>query len=660
MESVIVRQNDTKIRKTERGKCFMGDQKVSTESGGSEMRQFTRSVLNDLRALEKMFDSGMFEDDKLRIGAEQEIFLVDSAMCPAPIADEVIKRAKDSRLTTEIGQFNIEGNLTPLDFAGDCLSKLEAELYEVLNIVKHSAEKLNSDAVLVGILPTIQLSDLVIENLTPLPRFHELNRVLTAMQGDDREIHIKGLDELNLHLADTFTEFCNTSFQVHLQVPISEFVNAYNWSQAIAAPVLASAVNSPLLLEHRLWYETRIALFKQATDIRSPALQARSQPTRVHFGAKWISGSILEMLHEDVARFRIILSRELEEDSINALEQGSIPKLKAWGMHNGTIWRWNRACYGILNNKPGFRVEARYLPSGPTIRDEMANSAFFLGLMMALPKKYGDVAELMAFEDAKDNFYGVARYGLKSQLIWLDGRGYRAKRLILDELLPLAKEGLEGVGIDDADIKRYLGVIEKRAEAQRTGAGWMLESLTGMDRNAKMTDRLRAITQQMIENQETKAPVHEWELATIEEGNDWINNYRTVERFMARDLFTIHPEDVIDLAASLMNWKHIRHVPVEDDHGNLVGIVSHRDLLQIMAKSRDKEEREIIVRDVMKRDLITIAPETPTLEAITIMREKDIGALPVVKNDKLIGIITAHDFLVLSTKLFEERLKELP
>jgi len=636
----------------------MGDQKVSTASDGSEMRQFTKSVLNDLRALKRMLDRGMFENDKLRIGAEQEMFLVDSAMCPAPIANEIISRTKDPRLTTEIGQFNIEANLTPLDFAGDCLSKLETELYEVVDLVKNSAGKLDSDAVLVGILPTIQLSDLVIENLTPLPRYHELNRVLTAMQGDDREIHIKGLDELNLHLADTFSEFCNTSFQVHLQVPIDEFVDAYNWSQAIAAPVLASAVNSSLLLEHRLWYETRIALFKQATDIRSPALQARSQPTRVHFGTKWISNSILEMLHEDVARFRIILSRELKEDSLDALERGSIPKLKAWGMHNGTIWRWNRACYGIMNNKPGFRVEARFLPSGPTILDEMANSAFFLGLMMALPKKYGDAAERMAFEDAKDNFYGVARYGLKSQLVWLDGRGYRAKRLILDELLPLAKEGLEGVGINDGDIEKYLTVIEKRAEAQRTGAGWMLESLSGMDKNEKMTDRLRAITQQMIENQEAKAPVHEWQLATIEEGNDWINNYRTVERFMTRDLFTIHPEDVIDLAATLMSWRHIRHVPVEDDYGNLVGIVSHRDLLELFADDRFADSKQIAVRDIMKTDIVTAPPETPALDALSIMREKSIGCLPIVRHGKLVGIVTTHDFLTVSMKLFEERLRD--
>ncbi len=637
----------------------MGDHKVSTGSGGRELRQFTKSVLSDLQALEKMFERNMFEDDKLRIGAEQEMFLVDSAMCPSPIATKIIEDAGDERLTTEIGLFNIETNSDPLDFTGDALRKMDDELREIIGIVKKTAKNYRSDVVLVGILPTIQQSDLVMENLTPLPRYKELNRILTELQGDDRIVHIKGLDELALHLDDTFMEFCNTSFQVHLQIPISEFVNYYNWSQAIAAPAMASAVNSPLLLGHRLWSETRLALFKHAVDTRSPALQARSQPTRVNFGDRWLEDSVLKMFHEDVARFRILLTRELEEDSLETLRDGGVPKLKAWQMHNGTIWRWNRACYGVMNGKPSFRIEARYLPSGPTVLDEMANSAFLLGLMMALPKEYGEVSERMLFETAKDNFFSVARFGMKSQITWLDGHGYRPKRLILDELLPRAESGLRGVGIVEDDIKRYLSVISERVEMQRTGAAWMLESLSKMDESTKSLVRMRELTSQMIENQETEKPVHEWELAEIDvEETDWIDNYQTVERFMSKDLFTVRPGDIVDLAASLMNWKHIRHVPVEDDDGSLVGVVSHRDLLEILAKDMSREG-EIVVRDIMETELVTIAPETKTLEALNLMREKNIGCLPVVKEEKLIGIITAHDFLSVSAMLFEDTLQEI-
>ncbi len=635
----------------------MGDQRVSTGTGATEMRSFTKSVLRDLQALEKMLSEGMLEEKVLRIGAEQEMFLVDSAFCPAPVAMKVLEIAEDPRLTTEIGLFNIEANLSPLDFRGKCLSMLEAEIHEMVGIVRGSAREIGADVVLSGILPTIQTSDLVLENLTPLPRYAELNRILTELQGTDRVIHIKGLDELSLYQNDTFVEFCNTSFQVHFQVGISEYANHYNWAQAVAAPVLASAVNSPLLLGHRLWMETRLALFKHAVDSRSKTFQARNAPARVHFGYDWMPDSIIDAVREDIARFRILLTRSIGSDSLETLESGKIPKLAAWQMLNGTIWRWNRTCYGILNGKPGLRVEARYLPSGPTIVDEMANAAFFLGLMMQLPKEYGDVREYISFDDVKENFYSAARYGFKSQMVWLDKDGYTSQNLILNELAPRARQGLKSAGIVKKDIDKYIGIIEERARARRTGAGWMLESLSKMDPKAKPSVRLRELTAQMKANQQQGNPIHTWDLATIHEKSDWVDNYKTVERFMSRDLFTVRPDDVIDLAASLMNWKHVRHVPVEDDRGNLVGIVSHRDLLELLATN--KRPDEVVVSDVMHTGLITVTPDTSTLEALELMRTRNIGCLPVLKGEKLIGLVTAHDFLTVSAKLLEERLREI-
>lgn len=634
----------------------MGDQNVLTDRDENLMRQFTKAVLNDLQALEQMLEGGLMEEDALRIGAEQEMFLIDSAMHPAPLVLEVLEAAKDERLTTEIGRFNIEANLTPLDFAGDCLNKLENEINEVFGIVKKSARMFDADAILTGILPTIHQSDLVEKNLTPNPRYLELNRIITALHGEDRLIHIKGLEELRLHLKDTFTEFCNTSFQVHLQVPMSKFTNRYNWAQAITAPVLASAVNSPILFGHRLWHETRLALFQHAVDERSPTHHERNRPARVTFGRDWVKDSILEVFHEDVARFRIILTRALEENSLETLSRGKIPKLDAWRMHNGTIWRWNRSCYGVMDGKPSLRIEARFLPSGPTVADEMANSAFFLGLMMALPEEFGDVAEQMPFDEVKNNFFSAARFGLKSQLVWLDGKSRGARRLILEELLPRAHHGLRSAGLEDGDIERYLGILEERVTQEKTGSQWMLDSLAAMDKKAKQNVRMRTLTAAVKANQETGEPLHTWALAAIPPKPDWIDNYKTVEQFMVTDLFTVRPEDVIDLAANLMHWKHVRHVPVEDDEGKLVGIVSHRDLLRLFAIGGAEGKNETVVRDVMAKDLITITPETPTLDALTLMREKDIGCLPIVKNEKLVGLITAYDFLTVSSKLFEERL----
>jgi len=615
--------------------------------------------LNDLQALEAMLENGAFEEDALRIGAEQEMFLVDSSMRPKGVALEVIADADDARLTTEIGKFNLEANLTPVDLRGNCLRVMESELYEILEIVRKSAAKYSAAPLLAGILPTIQPSDLTADNLTPHPRYDEINRVVTELHGADRVIQITGVDELHLVQQDTFIEFSNTSFQIHLQTGVKDFVRYYNWAQAIAAPVLASAVNSPLLLNHRLWHETRLALFQHATDTRSLVHKERNQPPRVNFGDRWVQDSIIEILREDAIRFRVLLTQAVEEDSLDMWRKGEIPKLAAWRLHNGTIWRWNRPCYGIIRGRPGLRIEARYLPAGPSIPDQMANAAFFLGLMTELPNEFGDITGYMSFDDAKNNFFNVGRYGLNGQIRGLDGRSRRVGRLILEELLPRAQRGLERAMVDENDIDRLMEIIRRRVKTEKTGARWMLDSLKTMDPRAKANVKMRSLTAAMKKNQESKRPMHEWPLAQIPKRSEWIDNYKTVEQFMAVDLFTIRPEDILDLAASLMHWRHVRHVPVEDDRGHLIGIVSHRDLIELLASGKVDRTAPIIIRDIMKTDLITIRPETLTLDALALMREKNIGCLPVVKDDRLVGLVTAYDFLTVSAKLLEERLQRV-
>ena len=638
----------------------MGDKKVTRDYDDEQMRAFTLSVLNDLQALEQMLKSGMFEENVRRIGAEQEMFLVDSAYRPAPLALDVIGKAKDGRLTTEIGLFNLEANLTPLEFSGNCFRAMEDELNEVLGLVRKAAAGFGGGVVLAGILPTIQKSDLTSANLTPHPRYYEIDRIVTELHGENRVIHIKGLDELQLTLQDTFIEFCNTSFQVHLQVGAKDFVRYYNWAQAIAGPVLASAVNSPILLGHRLWHETRLAVFRQSTDTRSLTHKQRNQKPRVNFGDRWVEDSIIEVLHEDAIRFRILLTQAIEENSLQVLAAGGIPKLAAWRLHNGTIWRWNRPCYGVVNGKPGLRIEARFLPAGPTIVDEMANAAFFLGLMTELPEEFGDIRDHMTFDDARTNFYNAARYGLKGQIRGLDGQSRRVSRIILEELLPRARKGLTRAGVDEADSERLLDIIQERVSQEKSGAQWMLDSYCEMDKRAKPNVRLRSLTAAMKAHQEgSDEPMHTWKLAEIPADSQWIDSYKTVEQFMAVDLFTVRPADVLDLAASLMHWRHVRHVPVEDDAGRLIGIVSHRDLIELMAAGKCGNATGITVKDVMRTDIVTVTPETPTLDALEIMRDKNIGCLPVVQNERLVGIITAHDFLTVSTKLLEEKLSQV-
>lgn len=636
----------------------MGEHNIEQELTELKLRAYLKALLNDLRALEQMLDSGLIESGVRRIGAEQEMFLVDQNLRPAPVSEDVLRLVNDPRLTTEIARFNLEANLTPLDLSGHCFRAMEQELEEVIRLTRDGAKSLGADVLLAGILPTLSMSDLTLENITPNPRYHELNRVISQMRGGEFSIHIKGLDELQVSHNNVMMESCNTSFQVHLQVGPEEFAPLYNLAQAITAPVLAAAVNSPLLFGHRLWQETRLALFQHSIDVRSRAVQARSHPTRVGFGESWLNDSVMELFREQIARFRTIMIKESNEDPMAALARGEIPQLSALKLHNGTVWPWNRACYGVADGRAHLRIENRALPSGPTVLDEMANMAFFIGLMSALPEEYGPINKLMTFNDAKSNFFAAARHGLQAQFIWVGGKNHSASDLILDHLLPLARKGLTASAIEPDDIDRYLGTIEERVRCGQTGAQWTLRSLSMMTGEGTRDIRHRALTAAMLSKQQTNEPVHRWSLIERSIGlKDWRRSYQTVGQFMSTDLFTVRPDDLVDLAASMMDWKHVRHVPVEDDEGRLVGLVSHRNLLRLMSHgAHDGSCAQAAVRTIMKTDPVTVAPDTPTLEAIAIMRRHNVGCLPVVEADHLVGIVTAYDFLAVSARLFEEHL----
>ena len=614
---------------------------------------FMKALLDDLRALAFMLEDGRVESNVRRIGAEQEMFLIDREMRPAPLSAEVLNKASEPRLTTEIARFNLEANLSPRVLTGSCFRQMEAELRELIGKARAAAESFSADVLLSGILPTLQPSDLTLDNLTPAPRYDQLNREVIRSRGGPFSIYIKGLDELHLTHDNIMMESCNTSFQIHYQTNADDFVSDYNLAQAITGPVLAVAVNSPLLFGKRLWQETRVALFQHSTDARSRPQLARSHPARVSFGDRWLEHSLIALFHDQISRFRPIMLTEPDEYPFLVLARGETPKLSALSLHNGTVWRWNRACYGVADGVAHLRIENRALPSGPTVADEMANAAFFAGLMLALPKEYGDVAKRMAFDDAKANFFRAARHGLDAQFNWIDGHTYSAGTLILDHLLPLARVGLQSAEISTEDADKYLDIIQERARSRQTGARWVMRSFAGMS-GAPPEQRRRRLAVTMLECQKKERPVHLWPIAKVSDDDEWEHGYRTIGQFMSTDLFTVRPDDLIDLAASLMDWRHIRHVPVENEEGRLVGLVTHRDLLRVLSYGR--HNTDTTVRDVMVEP-VTVSPSTPTLDAIQIMREQRIGCLPVVENDQLVGIVTSYDFLEASARLFQEHLE---
>ncbi|MGD2116341.1 MAG: CBS domain-containing protein, partial [Acidobacteriota bacterium] len=252
-----------------------------------------------------------------------------------------------------------------------------------------------------------------------------------------------------------------------------------------------------------------------------------------------------------------------------------------------------------------------------------------------------------------------ARLGLQAQFRWPGFPSIPAQELILSELVPLAREGLEELEIDRPDVDRYLGVIQERVERLRTGSQWMIDSLAGMGDEGTKAERMAALTLGAVRRQSENVPVARWDFAGLQEGGGWRRHYSSVRQLMTTDLFTVHEDELVDLVAALMDWEHIRHVPVEDDRHRLVGLVTHRTLLRLMAQGRIDRSEPIPVSEIMHRGVITITPETSTLEAITLMKDHRIGCLPVTGEDgKLLGIVTERDFMTMAGQLLEESLRE--
>jgi CBS domain-containing protein/gamma-glutamyl:cysteine ligase YbdK (ATP-grasp superfamily) len=628
----------------------MGEHDITPQADPARQRRFTQALLQDVRVLERMLDAGRLESGVSRIGAEQEVFLVDASGQAAPVASEVLARLGDAHYTTELARFNLEMNLDPVRLGPGSLDALRSQLEGLLDRAREAAALSGAQLALTGILPTLRRSDLGLGNLSPEPRYCALDEAVRTLRGSGHEMRIRGPDELILKHDSVMFEACNTSFQVHLQVDPHDFARAYNAAQLVAAPVLAAATGSPLLLGRRLWRETRIALFQQSVDTRASGYHLQERSPRVTFGRAWLREGALEIFREDAVRFRVLLSREPDEDSAAVFEQGGVPRLRALGLHNGTVWRWNRPCYGVQDGKAHLRIENRTLPSGPSVLDELANAALWIGLVLGVSADMPELHSRFDFDEARANFVAAARLGLAAQLAWPGGRSVPAGELLL-ELLPLAREGLRSRALPSAEIERYLGIVEERVRTGRTASEWLLGSFSALRGQGTPWERLCSLTLGAIAREKEGRPVHEWTPARLAEAGG-SRQYERVEQFMTTDLFTVHPDEVVDLAASLMEWKRIRHVPVEDTDGRLVGLVTYHHILHLVA--RRPGEPALTVRDIMISDPVTVTPETGTLEAIERMRLAATTCLPVVQDGRLVGIVTEHDFTLVAKKLLEE------
>ncbi|MAU17628.1 MAG: signal transduction protein [Muricauda sp.] len=613
----------------------MGEHIKESSFSEEERKVFVQHLIDDIQALENMLREGLIEDDVVRIGAEQEMCLINEDYRPSPKSLKIIKDVDDHHFTTEFATYNIEVNLDPYTLEKNCFATMEQQLRELLDKVRKSANKHDARIILTGILPTISKDELGMDFMTPIPRYYRINEVLTAWRGDDFTVRIKGADELSLHHDSVLFEACNTSFQLHLQIPPEDFIKSYNWAQAISGPVLGGCCNSPLLLGKELWRETRIALFQQSLDTRIWTKALREEVPRVGFGEKWQKDSVVEIFKQDISTHRIVLTKPIQNNALKVLKEGGIPKLEALSLFNSTVYRWNRPCYGVGNGKPHLRIENRYIPAGPTIMDEMANFAFWVGLMAGRPKKYDDMPSLMDFRTAKLNFFRAATSGRHAMFSWM-GKAMTMKKLIREELLPIAYSGLKKFNIDEEDIQRLLGIIEKRANG-RTGAEWQIKNFRELRKQMKLDSAIVQLTKAMYKNQQEEIPVHQWE--PIEGMVETKESFRWVSQIMSTKLIKLYEEDYANLALAIMQWNNIHHLPVENGKGELAGLLTWSHI----EKFKKLDKKEARVSDIMVKKVISVAPKTEITTAKKIMEKHNIGCLPVCVDTHIVGIISKVD-----------------
>lgn len=481
----------------------MGEEIRASSFNDADFDRFKKSLKKETELLETWFKENKFSSFSGRAGFEIESWLVDEQLSPASINDVFLKNLDSPLASPELASFNVELNSTPCDLSGDALTRMQNELDENWKKCKETAAELNSDIVMIGILPTLDNDVLNLANMSKMKRYRALNReVLHLRKGKPLVFDINGVEHLRVTHRDVMMEAAATSFQIHLQVNQDNAVRLFNASIAITGPLLALSTNSPYLFGKDLWDETRIPVFEQAVAVGGYDGAAFGPIRRVTFGDCYIRESLFECFKENLEHYPILLPVELDNDE-------TLAHLR---LHNGTIWRWNRPLIGFdETGKPHLRIEQRVVPAGPTTVDAIANAAFYYGAVTALAELDEPIENQIPHSFARDNFYAAARFGLRSSQRWVDEEDINARDLILEKLLPLARQGLTSLGISMEDSDKYLGIIHDRVKSGRNGSTWQRSFIQKYGRN------MHALTRAYITNQNSGEPVHRWHTQKIDE-----------------------------------------------------------------------------------------------------------------------------------------------
>ncbi|MBE4695061.1 glutamate-cysteine ligase family protein [Brevibacterium casei] len=447
------------------------------------------------------------------IGLELELNLIDEDNQPS-LRNKDVLGDLDDEYQSEIGGFNLELNHPVLQVAGRGLKTLEAGVADRLAKAQRAAADKGLRVASIGTLPTLTTQFLKEDPwMTEENRYEALSNSVIDARGEFVKIELDGRETYRQEFADIAPESSCTSMQLHLQVAPNKFAEAWNASQAIAAAQVAVSANSPLFVGHKLWHESRIPVFTQSIDTRTPELVTQGVRPRVWFGERWIT-SVFDLFEENVRYFPPLLP---EIKDFVEFSDADAPKLFELNLHNGTVWRWNRPIYDAGDNGAHIRVENRLLPAGPTPVDMVADAAFYYGLAEFLVGENRPVWSRMSFAEAEENFFACAKDGIRARVTWPKIGHIAVSDLVIDVLIPQARRGLRRLNIDKDVIEEYMSIIEGRASGRANGATWQLRMLDHLAPGSRpdspeRREGLKAMMDAYLENQASGRPVHTWDV----------------------------------------------------------------------------------------------------------------------------------------------------
>lgn len=493
----------------------MGLSIKQSEFTTEEFDRFAAKVRTDLTALSRLLDRPGFGEGESSIGAEVEFYIVNPDLRVQPINTEIAASVQDPQLTVELNRFNLEYNLSPQAFKGAPFARTEQELLGAMQRINQHAAPLNGELVPIGILPTLRQSDMGAKVMTDEPRYHLLSNALIQQRGEPFSIRIGGNDVIDLEADDVTMEGATTSFQLHWRVPAQRFADYFNAVQLVTPIALALASNSPSLFGHHLWDETRIALFKQSVDSRSPNHRTWKHPPRVYYGNGW-ARSAWELFAASASLYPPIIPLMSEEDPMAVIDRGDVPELAELRLHHGTTWPWNRAIFDH-NDGGHLRIEIRSMPAGPTAVDMCANGLFVIGAALAVLKDIRHLTSILPFHYTEHNFYRAAKYGIGADIIWPHKDQVQLQDTpllnVARDLLPRAREALKRTAVDEAEIHRLLGIIEGRIQTNMTGARWQRQITESFFKSQTTDEAFKSMLSLYMGNQKKNTPLHEWTLS---------------------------------------------------------------------------------------------------------------------------------------------------